>query len=76
MEQLCVWLGRTHRVQNCPGILGLEQGIRAGIALPLPAVLHSKTSVSSWCGKQELEGVSQDCWRMFGWCSGLGPRAV
>lgn len=38
MEQLWVWLGRTRRVHNCPGILGLEQGIRGEIALPLPAV--------------------------------------
>lgn len=30
--------GRTRRVQKCPGILGLEQGIQAQIALPLPAV--------------------------------------
>lgn len=42
VEWLRVWLGRTRRVHNCPGILGLERGIRAEIALRLPAVPHSE----------------------------------
>lgn len=35
VERLRAWLGRTRRVDNCPGIWGFKGGM---FALPLPAV--------------------------------------